>query len=518
MCTGRINGIYPDTTHACRRSFMCRHGQLRSFDNCPRLQLHNGRKCLGQDDVTCESPQTTAIAYPYSGDRRCTGLTDGNHVAENTDCHRYVTCRSGEVEDDIECADGYLFDDRTRECLPRHLVSTCVSIDSRLCQKLRNGYNADPTSVDCRAYIKCSLGRFVSRETCSEQAVFNGQQCVPKPLYDCPISDGAHFPKKDICKHKANGLWSDPRTGCHTYIRCENGISAEQRSCSRDQYFDPETRRCVYNNRKCKMTQASSECLQLEMGFYQDKSQASSCRNYFHCYNGNRTDFQCSIGRVFDGENCVPAESYVCPNKNPDSCHSKADGYYKDVHASCRSYYLCSQNRKYRYFCKDNERFNGTDCVLRKSGEYCPNMGACSGKPDGYYYDLESLCRNYYFCLNQEVVTTLTCRGSKVYNGHECVIAENFQCPIDGVGAESQQINCIPRPRCQQNGCSGSGFFADIDSGCVYYHFCIGSIKSDVQECNEGFVFNGEVCVRQEHYTCPRYCEGGGTGGNNEGC
>lgn len=507
-----MNGIYPDTTHACRRSYACRSGRLHGLDNCPYGKLHNGKSCADQDDVVCELPQTTAIAYPYSGDRRCVGFHDGNHVADNTNCTRYIVCRSGEVSDDIECADEYRYDDTTRQCLPKQEVSQCLSKDFHLCENLANGQHTDPLSSDCQSYIKCSGKTFISREYCAQQAVFNGKQCVPKPLYECPAQPRPQIFVHDLCRDKSDGLWANPRHGCTGYVRCASGQTLDHRRCNADQFFDPEKRRCTSNSRKqCKSIENSSECVELAAGFYQDKTSASSCRNYFFCHNGNRTNYQCQGGSIFDGENCVPSNTYVCPNQNPNSCHSKLDGYHKDEHAGCRAYFYCSQGRKYRYLCKEQEIFNGTTCVRRQPDETCQNMDACIGRANGYYYDVDARCRKYFYCLKQEVVTTLTCHGSKVFNGQKCVVAsgdddEGFQCPEPGDEAASQQINCVPRSACDKQCKGSSGFYADIDSGCVNYHFCIVGTKSGVLSCNNGFVFNGEICVPQEQYTCPQYC------------
>lgn len=449
-------------------------------------------------------------------------------MATGTACQRFVLCgTAGEVLDDIECADGWRFDERPtqRQCVPVAQAGRCVGTnEAAVCAGRSDGRHSDPMALECEGYVRCEGGRFVGRDRCPGQTVFNGSECVLWPLYECPDRE-RHFPKRDLCKHRADGMWADARLGCRAYVRCERGISAEPRQCGRSEFFDPERRRCAPNGGRCRVHAGSSECAQLERGFYQDKSEQSSCRQYFHCYNGNRTDYECSAGRVFDGESCVPAGTYVCPNRNPDSCVARPDGYYKDVHASCRAYYLCSQGRKYRYVCAEGERFDGAECVRRKSGELCPNMGACAVKADGYYADAESQCRNYYFCLKEEVLTTLTCHGSRVYNGAKCVPAAEYRCPAvaaaaaavevgAGVGAEaaeSQQIDCVPRPasmRCGQSmQCDGNGFFADIGSGCVEYYFCIGSTQSGVLRCNEGFVFNGEICVRRGQYTCPRYCD-----------
>lgn len=525
VCTGRIDGVYPDTTHACRRSYTCRSGRLLSLDNCPYGKLHNGHACAAQDDVTCEQPQTTAIAYPYSGDRRCIGRNDGNHVAEHTNCSRYIVCDSAEVMDDIGCADGYRYSAASRQCQPKAEAGPCDSVDAQLCSRLRSGLNADPTSADCQSFIKCAGGKFIQREYCANQAVFNGHECVPRPLFECApatnvpahLAGGTIAATDAICRQQRNeGLsTADPRRGCQAYARCVAGRATDLRSCSPDQYFDPDKRRCMTNHRRqqCRAVQPpSSECVHLATGYYPDKTPDSSCRTYFYCHNGMRTNYQCAAGKIFDGENCVPANAYVCPNLNPNSCHSKLDGYHKDELAGCRAYFYCSQGRKYRYLCRESEVFNGTMCVQRRPNETCQNMGACMGRTDGYYYDVESQCRKYFYCLKNEVVTRLTCSGSKVFNGHKCVMTaagagDDFQCPQAGDEAASQQINCVPRSRCAEQGkCKGNGFYADIESGCVNYYFCIANTRSTVLTCASGMVFNGEICVAQEQYTCPQYC------------
>lgn len=505
MCTGRIDGHYPDTTHACRRSYQCKSGRLISIDNCPYGQLFNGHSCAIQDYVTCELPQSTAIGYPFSGDRRCMGLTNGNYAAPNTNCTRYITCENEEVMEDSECADGYKYDDSIKQCRPGSQVTSCSGTNERLCGGMANGYNHDPTSTNCKSYIKCHNQKFISREFCSSQAVFNGNLCVPQPLYECPFSTTGATGSRDVCRGKSNGFLSDPRRGCGGYVKCAEGKTVESLECSRNHYFDPDIRRCVLEKvltrRKCQESIPSNECLQLEMGYYQDKTIESSCQKYFFCFNGNRTDFQCGNSKIFDGENCVRSNSYICPSLSPNSCLSKRDGYYKDESAGCRAYFYCSQGLKYRYLCNEGERFNGTTCVPKKSTDNCQNMNDCFSKSDGYYPHIESNCRNYFFCLKQEVVTTLTCRGSRLFNGQKCISANEFTCPRFG---DEDLQNCVPRTMCH-NQCKANGFYADLDSGCRKYYFCIANNKTDLS-CVDGKLFNGEICVPEEQYTCPKFC------------
>ena len=407
------------------------------------------------------------------------------------------------VFDEIECADDYRYDEQLNQCLPKSDVEFCRNFERNLCQGLANGLHLDPLTANCQHYIKCSDGEFVYREKCLSETVFNGVLCVPAPLYDCPTKHN------DICKFKpSGGLTSDPRkdNGCNSYVQCNHfGKTVAEKKCSLDQYFDPNESRCVYGvnsqNRKCHTTRPAAKCEQLETGYYQDASIASACHRYYFCYNGNRTDFYCAVGKIFDGENCVNSSAYVCPVYNANSCELKSDGYYKDEMAGCRGYFYCAQGRKYRYLCAENEVFNGTACMQRETGQVCQDMNVCVDKSDGYYFDIQSNCRKYFYCLNHEIVTTLSCRGSKIFNGQKCVPADMFKCPIENMNAD---YDCIPREKFEDK-CSKSGFQADIDSGCVKYHFCIGDSINELF-CKDGTVFNGEICVPKSLYTCPKYC------------
>lgn len=483
---------------------------MDTIDNCPYGQLHNGRHCDAQDNVFCELPQTTSIAYPYSGDKRCSGLPDGSHVAENTNCHRFIVCKSNEVISDIECAENYRFHDDQRQCVPQHYVHTCASNnnDKKLCKNLRNGLHADPVSIDCQAFIKCQSGEFISREYCDAQAIFNGSVCVPRPLYQCVNNPHA----SDICRKKSNGLLSDPRHDCTTYVKCLDGKTIQHFECPSFHYFDPHLKMCIFernkDNWKCNINYQSNECAQLEFGYYQDKTNKSNCRQYFFCYNGKRTTFKCPADTIFDGESCVKSDTYICPTLNANSCAQRLNGYYKDERAGCRAYFYCSGGNKFRYLCGEQQYFNGTMCVQRHSNYVCQNNvnSVCTGKSDGYYSDLKSRCRKYFFCSKEELLTTITCHGSKIYNGQKCVPINMYVCPTTNNNSDMDEINCVPRSMCDDSEeCQKNGFYADFDTGCVKYHFCIGNKKS-VLSCKDGFVFNGEVCVPYHQYTCPKYC------------
>lgn len=513
VCSGRIDGVYQDTTHACRRSYSCRGGNIVSIDNCPHGHLHNGESCQPQEFVVCDLPETTAVAYPYGGDRRCVDLENGNHGIQDKECRKYINCENREVVDETQCPYGLRFNSNSRDCSIAGDVPCIGSNVDLLCHRLSDGLHLDPYSDDCNSYIECSQSKLISKHDCGTQAVFNGESCVPTPLYECPKQN--RLPSQDICKRRSDGLWIDPRRSCSNYVKCNNGRTIQNLECPIGQYFDPDHRLCIHekfdDSRKCQPSKFSSECSKMEIGFYQDKSIRSSCREYFFCYNGNRTNFKCPAGKLFNGEQCVDENNYICPNSDPNTCDLKPDGYYKDKSGGCRAYYYCAAGKKFTYLCAEGQIFDGTKCAEKKSGQQCGKD--CVGKPDGYYHDITSGCRNYFYCLRGEKATSLTCRGSKLFNGDSCVNSDDYVCPLPGEGSSllqqlvassiSTQQNCLPR-KCHKE-CKKDGFYSDIDSRCTYYYFCIGG-KKTVLNCSEGYVFNGEVCVQIDFYPCPRFC------------
>ncbi|XP_053694693.1 matrilin-2-like isoform X1 [Sabethes cyaneus] len=507
ICTGKSDGQYADTTQACRRSYHCKGGQLITMDNCPKGHLFDGSQCSPQNKVNCESPTVSAVAIPFSGDQRCYGLQNGNHVIEDEQCKKYMICEDNSVVDVLECPSGYMYNEMTRMCTFSEGIesSGCMSnyMDNEedICSWLPDGLHLDPTSKTCKSYIKCLGGRTGSRHDCPKSTLFNGSQCVPDFLYHCPR---LALPG-DICEKKLDGYHVDPRKGCSYFVRCEKQKTVENHSCPTGFQYDPSKNVCVEPLRGeiCHGSGYSGDCVQRSAGFYQDFSDASKCAQYFYCFNGNKTTFRCPNGLVFDGENCVSSSKYSCPSASSGSCVNKPNGYYRDPTSGCRSYYYCSEGSKTSYLCNPGQVFSNDHCIDRLGNTFCTEDLVCSDKSDGYYHDLQSHCRNYYYCQRGEKLQTLTCRGSKLFNGNSCVSPDCYTCP-HGEAAANPLVNCIPRS-CEPT-CTKNGFQTDYDSNCEEYFFCIDGKKS-VLSCSKNYIFNGEICVPNDTYRCPKYCD-----------
>lgn len=271
-----------------------------------------------------------------------------------------------------------------------------VCSNSDECRFLPDGLHPDESSKDCKSYIKCFSGTS-TRHRCPSTSIFHPleQTCVPDTLYDCPKS--ARLQK--LCRGKTDGYHLDPRFGCSNFVKCWHKNPVQFDECGKGQVFDVNRKICTFSpTTKCYHDDYSNECANLEMGFYQNRSLQSSCRQYFFCYNGRKTMLSCKLGELFNGESCVDERIYTCPNLDPDSCDTKENGYYKDNNLDCRSYFLCSSNRKYSFLCKDGQAFDGNKCVSKRHVEPCSKSSDCAGKLDGYYQDVKSGCSKYYYC------------------------------------------------------------------------------------------------------------------------
>lgn len=417
--------------------------------------------------------------------------------------------------------DGKLRAIASKALLISNLISFSSPVFSDVCYGLKDGFHSDQSSVNCQGYISCQGGRLLERLNCGDQGAFDEltRKCIPSQIYNCPahriqtaqsvtsfsrtqlVQDDV-VKKFDICAYKSNGFHIDARLGCRYYVKCTNGKTIAQFECHPNHFFDIRNKSCTsehnrqFNDRPyCVNPIPSKDCDRKDNGFY--TMPRTDCKMYFYCHNGKKTILRCQEGQVFDGRDCVTQSTYECPITD-EACSAKADGYYKDLlSGSCRSYYYCANGKKLTYLCAENQFFDGEKCVL-KDHQFTCGKSECANRPDGYYQNFAAGCRKYHYCLRGEKVTVLTCRDKKVFNGLSCVQPSAYNCASD-------TVECVRR-RCGSE-CEQDGFFADYDEGCRSYYFCIAGNKTALG-CSEGYVFNGESCVSELQYKCPKYCIG----------
>lgn len=338
----------------------------------------------------------------------CQGKADGFYADTTQACRRFFRCAGGKAVSYENCRQGLLYNgnicdyaDRVTCDAPK-MVTRRMTCSNDECKFSPDGLHPDESSKDCKAYVKCFGGKS-SKHRCPSSSVFHPleQTCVPDTLYDCPKS--AKLEK--LCKGRSDGYLLDPRFGCHSFVKCSQGIPVQFDECPKGQVFDINRKVCSFApSTQCRHDLYSSDCANYEMGFYQNRSLESSCRNFFYCYNGRKTSLSCKTGELFNGESCVDERFYTCPNLDSDSCDTKQNGYYKDNNLDCRSYFYCSSNRKYSFLCQDGKAFDGQKCVAKRHVEPCSKSVDCAGKADGYYQDQKSGCTKYHFCMQGDKV------------------------------------------------------------------------------------------------------------------
>ncbi|PSN39541.1 hypothetical protein C0J52_17522 [Blattella germanica] len=543
LCTGRVNGHYSDTSHNCERSFECSGGVLKAVYGCPNGKLHNGHACLPADNVMCQSPDSTAVVIRPSSYNPCTTLSDGPHPLrdKNGDCRTYILCKDRKKFATLLCPIGQHFNGR-------HCTDNSKNPCASDCAHRPDGFYADLLS-GCRNYFYCVEGQMTDQKTCTEGTVFDGNMCIPSQLFKCPIKNDYENNK---CNSKEDGFHTDYASTCKHYYFCSEGKMLLQGACSEGQIWNGKT--CVEQSTFiCKSPEPWPGCIDMAEGLYQDYS--SYCHYYYYCENGNRTLLSCPKDEIFDGKTCIPASSYKCPTIETDVCNKRVDGYYRDLDSNCRSYYYCSNGHKITYVCPGSFIFDGKECV-DPSNYKCPFTSTdCLSQSNGYHYDKGSGCRNYFYCLDGDKITTLTCADNKIFDGQRCVESSDFNCPDyisdnfcsyqpdglfpqaasrcqryihckekklmsvltcpDGkmfngsicVEATSSDDSCIslshksssPSPDCAT---MINGFYQNYTSNCNSYFYCINGMKTTLF-CPGDEVFNGQLCVNRKFYTCP---------------
>jgi len=176
-----------------------------------------------------------------------------------------------------------------------------------------------------------------------------------------------------------------------------------------------------------------------------------------------------------------------------DSCTGKGDAYFPNYGSNCTSYYFCTAGFQTTYLCKPGLRFNGLkctrgyECPMRRGGDSNP----CASSPNGYYANGRDPSK-YFYCYHKSKVIELRCSGGKIYDDTQ------KKCLLKSEGGTTGSNE-------EGSGCDGkgNGFYPDLGSGCAKYYYCIDGLKTEL-ECQGGLVFNGDLCVQEGSFKCPK--------------
>jgi hypothetical protein len=369
-----------------------------------------------------------------------------------------------------------------------------------MCMGKSDGYH---TGSSCTSYWLCKGGKAVLQRSCSEGTLFNGLMCVPSALVtNCiPVNKGSISVE---CIGLKNGLHRNYLiNGCSHYVICENGNTILKGSCKHNLIFDGNL--CTENKNNddnsknvCNIennhTEDDMECSDHKMsGVYTN----SNCQNYYYCNSLLKVKsqiYECPIGYTFNinlqkcvpGLNCSGTKISELEEIEFDFCFDKNDGYYQDTLASgCRSYVFCNKGKKIIYLCPEGYAFDGTSCKVDTSFT-CPYWSKdCIGKQNGYHSDLNTGCRQYFYCLNENKVMTLTCSRQRIFDGSKCI--------------PQTPNSCEPLNITNKNICDAKTNGRHIISGskCQNFITCYSNRQISSGSCAEGFIFVGDDCIKQ---------------------
>ncbi|XP_073987696.1 zonadhesin-like isoform X2 [Rhodnius prolixus] len=506
VCAGRRDGIYPDTTENCTRFYSCIGGFLASLHSCPQGTIFSDNRCRSALKASCEPIE--AALYHRQHDL-CENHLDGYLAL--ADCSAYVLCSRGIEKQIFICPPGLKFNGT--HC------TEYVSCDN-FCSNKHDGNYYD-IDTGCSEYINCSNGAIYNRFKCPSGTIFNGVYCVIETSFQCP--------QTNICKDKANGLYSDYSSSCKSYYQCENGLTKQKMKCGEGQVWNGKE--CVSENLfRCEDPVFSVGCLG-KKGFFVNKL---NCSNYFYCSFGLKTSFACPDNLTFNGSSCEERKKYIGPNFGKNYCEDKQEGYYVDTESNCQSYYYCARGIKLTYVCPFGQLYNGEQCVSKLSYN-CPfSSSDCQNISDGYHKSKNSNS-DYVYCQNGIKLSTFKCKSNEVFDGEKCTIIIDEESNIckhtekgyvsdsdckkyflckehaileTNICADKYIFNgkeCVPagQYKCPNNECTNlaDGFYQDLKSNCRKYFYCINGYKT-ILTCPAGKVHNGNLCVPEEIYTC----------------
>ncbi|XP_014247895.1 uncharacterized protein LOC112126105 [Cimex lectularius] len=384
ICKTRTNDLY--ALKDCSRYVKCLDGKEVSLKTCPSGRKFNGTLCVEN----------------YECGNICTAKEDGFYADEEAECQQYVSCKNQLVKSRHQCPSGTVYDG-----------SSCIVSSTNVCpsfKKCQGKQDADYFR-NCSSYFECSNEAVIYEKSCPDGENFNGTNCVPQNMFFC---QGPNLSPDCLGK---NGFFFNQYSGCNAYHFCAFGNKLVFR-CPENHIFNGK--RCVLKN-QFQCPNKTNLCEEKFDGHNHDME--SKCLMYQVCFeddlNKHLVTLPCPQGEIFNGQECVKPSMIVCPYKDKE-CKNKSDGYY--------TYKLIKEN----YFCKNSSKLMSKltlKCGTNSSGcnFYSHPENICLEVKKGYLTDTK--CRMYYVCTNYSLTSYGKCEPTHVFNGETCVDSNSFQCP-----------------------------------------------------------------------------------------
>lgn len=408
VCSMKSDGFYPDEFTNCQGYYLCLNGKVSKRKQCSLGTAFNGTDCTSAQTVLC--PKNTRAPTG-----RCIGLRDGFHPDYLNRCQNYFYCYNYDMVLTGSCASGMIWNGK--QCIKDDGSICRGPSEIQECLNLTPGLYQNKTS-NCTKYFYCNNGSGTSL-SCPDGLLFNGYKCVTSDEYTCLNSDD--------CIDEPDGYRQDQNTACRSYYFCSNGNKITY--VCRDGLLFNGTNCVSQDNYECPFT-PSKDCVGKPDGYHPEK--VSDCKKYFYCFKGEKLNtLECGGKKIFNGQGCVLMEDpkSACLDVLSNPCKEKKNGIYSDIKSECKKYFTCANETLVsESWCPKGSGFNGIACVRNFSCSPKNQENACDGKHIGFYQDLLSNCRNYYFCF-WRTKTVGTCPSGTIFNGHLCIDSNYYTCP-----------------------------------------------------------------------------------------
>ncbi|CAH1801656.1 unnamed protein product, partial [Owenia fusiformis] len=266
------------------------------------------------------------------------------------------------------------------------------------------------------------------------------------------------------------------------------------------------------------------------------------CRAFTGCRNETFVNVECEPGYVVDVERllCDLPENVPAPCGGNRNCTGLPDGTYPDYFNNCTSYYTCQGGESrgtticpgdlvfddFRNICDRVENvcepcgtlspenciptppFTGSTVTTDEVSTEPPIIRNCTGRPDGYYPDLEEGCRTLYTCRDQVMSGYYECPDGLVFDPEDNICDWPYgTCPPCGDGSRKNPGYC--------KNCTGlpNGKYPDLDGSCSGSFTCGFGVMTKRTICPQGEVYDPErgACTAEVEDVCPPCYNGSGS-------
>eukprot|EP00106_Octopus_bimaculoides_P015753 XP_014783195.1 PREDICTED: uncharacterized protein LOC106878487 [Octopus bimaculoides] len=419
----------------CSKYFECISG-AKVEKSCGQDQLFDGdqKQCYPTVFATCKRK-----ACKFSGRR-----------ANSDDCKKYSECINN-VEVELSCGPGELFDNNQKDCYPavfaeciRGSITTTTALPTTTTTALPTttttslppttatpctGTDREPNKGDCKKYFEC-INNVKVELSCGPGELFDYKQkgCYPAVFAECirgSITTTTALPTTTLPFCDYNGRHPNP-DDCKKYFECINNVEVEL-SCGPDEKFDYNQKNCYPTVfAKCIPSSTPKPC-----NFLGRRADTNDCKKYSECVNNAEVELSCGPDELFDdgSKTCYPAVFVTCKQGAVNPYTAKLCNFVgrKPDANDCQSYKECVNGKVVVQRCGTGEVFDtanlmclpppfGQCNVVSKSRKRRNTKDVCSKVKVASKVPYPGDPRKYYYCSKTRKQAVFQCDDGYIFS------------------------------------------------------------------------------------------------------